>query len=378
MLAPGSVATGCEACLWCKAPPTKGRPDVVAAGLIYFGGWPGGPSETASVPGMSENTSGAGVAEPRDRTVDEEQPPGRGPTGDASFLEGIEVRRILLPIDATDASLQPLGLAAELSRALRADLHFLWVDSADQEGRPTPEYPSQEEVDEAMWLAEPERLREAAQSSGFVPRITRSIAFGPSAPTVIAQYCEENRIDLVIMATRRRGFVSRLFDRSAATEVVRHAPCSVLVVPDASLEKVIAIPPQILAAVDFSEESAAALAVAEVLRRGLDGDLFLLHVENAPHADEAASLSVLSAQETDRAHSTLARAAEEIGAEAELLVRRGAPAAAILRVVDDCDADLLVVGSHGRKGLPRLVLGSVAEHLIGKSPVPVLVVRRKG
>ena len=53
----------------------------------------------------------------------------------------------------------------------------------------------------------------------------------------------------------------------------------------------------------------------------------------------------------------------------------GRPATTIVEVVDDVDADHVVVGSHGRKGVSRLVLGSVAEAVVRRSPVPVTVVR---
>lgn len=289
------------------------------------------------------------------------------------LLREIGVRRILLPVDASEAALQPLGLAAELARALRADLHFLWVDAADQES-PPPEFPSRQEVDEALWLAEPERLREVAQSSGYQPALIRALAYGATASSVIAEYCVEQAIDLVIMASRRRGVVARLLDKSSAVDVVRHAPCSVLVVPDGSLEKVIAIPPQMLVAVDDSEESSSAMGVAEALRRSLEGDLFLVHVESAPRVGEAASLAAVSSGD-DGMRALLEDAMESGRVEAELLIRRGAPAATILQVVDELDTDLLVMGSHGRQGLQRLLLGSVAEHVIVRSPVPVLVVR---
>lgn len=318
------------------------------------------PSGTGSGPDASEAApSGSEPAEP---AVD-------------PLHQQIDVRRILLPLDASDRALQPLGLAAELARALRADLHFLWVDAADQAGRPAPEFPSRAEVDEAVWLAEPERLREASLASTFRPSLTRALAYGPNAATVIADYCSEHAIDLVIMATRRRGMVSRLFDSSTATEVVRHAPCSVLVVPDDSLEDVIAIPPQVLVAIDFSDESLTAMAVAGHLRSWLESDLYLLHAEPAPHAEEASGLASLTEEDSARSRSHLARVAQRVGVEGELLVRRGGAAGTILRVVDEVDADLLVMGSHGRKGVQRLLLGSVAERMIAKSPVPVLVVR---
>ncbi|MGR4064745.1 MAG: universal stress protein, partial [Vulcanimicrobiaceae bacterium] len=58
-----------------------------------------------------------------------------------------------------------------------------------------------------------------------------------------------------------------------------------------------------------------------------------------------------------------------------LRVLGGDPSDAIAACVADVGADLIVIGSHGRSGLPRLFLGSVAEGVLRKSPVPVLVIR---
>lgn len=59
----------------------------------------------------------------------------------------------------------------------------------------------------------------------------------------------------------------------------------------------------------------------------------------------------------------------------EYRILRGDPAPTILRFAAESSADLLVVGSHGRTGLRRLLMGSVAEHLMRQAPCPVLVQR---
>jgi nucleotide-binding universal stress UspA family protein len=63
------------------------------------------------------------------------------------------------------------------------------------------------------------------------------------------------------------------------------------------------------------------------------------------------------------------------GIDVETAVAVGRPSRAILRYVTDHDHDLVVMGSHGREGASRLVLGSVAERVLRRSPVPVTVVR---
>jgi nucleotide-binding universal stress UspA family protein len=62
-------------------------------------------------------------------------------------------------------------------------------------------------------------------------------------------------------------------------------------------------------------------------------------------------------------------------ARVETLVGQGAPAAEILRIAAEQQASLIVIATHGRTGLKRLALGSVAEQVIREAPCPVLVVR---
>ena len=73
-----------------------------------------------------------------------------------------------------------------------------------------------------------------------------------------------------------------------------------------------------------------------------------------------------------RASQTLA----ESGMPCETKVILGEPATALLQAVRDEGADLLVMGSHGRTGLTKLLLGSVSAHLVGHAPCSVLVVKR--
>jgi nucleotide-binding universal stress UspA family protein len=68
--------------------------------------------------------------------------------------------------------------------------------------------------------------------------------------------------------------------------------------------------------------------------------------------------------------------AREVGVEAETRLRSGAPVQTILEEIPQ--HDLVVMGSHGRSGLSRLLIGSVTEGVLHRSPVPVLTVRVKG
>jgi len=98
---------------------------------------------------------------------------------------------------------------------------------------------------------------------------------------------------------------------------------------------------------------------------------------------EAESKGLAAAREWEgrmeaRGEETCAAAAAlaaDHGCDIETAVETGSPAREILDFVDTHDVDHVIMGSHGRSGVPRLVLGSVAEQVMRQSPVPVTIVR---
>jgi nucleotide-binding universal stress UspA family protein len=140
---------------------------------------------------------------------------------------------------------------------------------------------------------------------------------------------------------------------------------------------------RILCPVDFSESSRRALDFAVALARHYGSSITVLHAySTTPVAAYAPGLPVLEPlilTEGDRQqlHDALrAFAAEEsdLAARVEILVREGMPARVIVDEADPIAADLLVMGTHGRSGFDRLVLGSVTERVLRKARVPVLTV----
>jgi nucleotide-binding universal stress UspA family protein len=80
----------------------------------------------------------------------------------------------------------------------------------------------------------------------------------------------------------------------------------------------------------------------------------------------------------EEATAYVADAAAEHGLSVEEHIRVGEPARAIRKFVEDSDIDLVVMGSHGRSGLSRVILGSVAEKVLRRTRLPVLVVDIEG
>jgi nucleotide-binding universal stress UspA family protein len=135
----------------------------------------------------------------------------------------------------------------------------------------------------------------------------------------------------------------------------------------------------ILHPTDFSRPAQAACEVAAALARDCRARLVVLHVTRPP----LASLGGMPAPpplpvEFDR--EGLEEQLRRVGAAGpadrpECRLEYGEPAAGILRVASECAADLIVVGTHGRTGLGRLLMGSVAEQVVRKAPCPVVTVK---
>ena len=141
---------------------------------------------------------------------------------------------------------------------------------------------------------------------------------------------------------------------------------------------------RILHATDFSPASRAALARALELARAQGAELLICHVMSpfvpmmgegylAPKMYEEIAASVRQAAQ--RQLDALVARARRSGARVRGLLVEGTPFEQITRVARRQKADLVVVGTHGRSGLGRLFLGSVAERVVTTSTVPVLTVR---
>ena len=136
---------------------------------------------------------------------------------------------------------------------------------------------------------------------------------------------------------------------------------------------------RILVPTDGSPEVDAVLDHAAGLAATHDADLHVLYVINtAGYAGLPGDGAVggLSAMMNEQGETALDRAAERVGDRlTERVLVEGTPSEEIIDYAEEADCDLVVMGTHGRGGIDRLLLGSVAERVVRTSPVPVLTVR---
>ena len=135
---------------------------------------------------------------------------------------------------------------------------------------------------------------------------------------------------------------------------------------------------RILCAVDFDENCVAALKEANALAQAGGAKLVLLHVVWInPLATEGYVLAELEESQAKNARKKLSenakRAFEDAPCEIEICV--GDAAEEILAAAKRYDADLVVMATHGRRGVSRLLLGSVAARVVSAATIPVLLVR---
>jgi nucleotide-binding universal stress UspA family protein len=133
----------------------------------------------------------------------------------------------------------------------------------------------------------------------------------------------------------------------------------------------------ILHPTDFSERSAQAFQVACALARDADARVVALHVFPPVVFNFGAGPSVTTLeQERDRLWDQLLRLQPLYpGVGVEHRLEEGGPAEEILRVAAALPCDLIVMGTHGRTGLGRVLMGSVAEDVLRRAPCPVVTVR---
>lgn len=201
------------------------------------------------------------------------------------------------------------------------------------------------------------------KAAGMGVRLEPRLRTSVSAYEGILEEAEAVQPDWIIMGRHGLTGLPRLLLGSVTARVIGHSAVSVLVVPrGAALEF-----KRVLIAADDSPFSAAAWQEALSITQRMESHLTAIAVA-ASGGEVKAANQVVHRMEAE---------ARLRGVPLETAVPYGRPFEAILQVAQAKKVNLIVLGSHGRTGLRRLLLGSTAERVIGQAPCPVLVVKKK-
>lgn len=212
-------------------------------------------------------------------------------------------------------------------------------------------------------------------------RHVRTVAVSGRPASAIVALAEHAHADLIIVGSRGRGPLASMLLGSVAAEVVDHAPCPVLVARSERVQR-------LLVADDGSLDSSGATHLVATwpvfqgmttrvvsVAPSLDGPA-PAGASRHPGASKAHAETVDALRSMHRliANGTAVRLSDA-GVPARAEIRTGDVAEQIIAAALEFDADLIVLGSHGRTGLGRVLLGSVARNVLYHAPCSVLIVR---
>lgn len=300
------------------------------------------------------------------------------------------IRRILFPTDFSSCSDQAMRHALYLANRFNAELHILNVEVMGSGGtwNGAGNYPQLGAVRARIGNMDWSQIDNQLKHCGLPPTRLRKVRRRSLevAPEIL-DYAKANDIGLVVAGTHGRGSLGNLMLGSVAEQLVRHSPCPVLTVRPSKGNHRIGSPGRILVPVDFSESSKAALFTAGRIGSGTDTQLDLLHVVDERRHPEfrygylvpdlAANAPEIYKIAQKRIESWSGEARKALGGKGQVTgsVVKGIPTKDITSFASSHGSDLIVIATHGRTGLRRAFLGSVAEKILRKAPCPVLTVK---
>jgi nucleotide-binding universal stress UspA family protein len=304
-------------------------------------------------------------------------------------------RAVVVPVDGSNFAEHAIPYGLAVARRTGAPLHLALVHVPGDLA--TPGYPLAEAV--AARVAQ-DRDREANYLQELMERLAPSgVELRPAllrgaVADALSGYAEEHEVDLVIMTTHGRGGLQRAWLGSTTDGMIRRCCAPLLLIRPCDETREI-LPSsdraftRVLVALDGSETAERALADAVELPLTDDASLVLAHVmapavaAASPYLPQTIQLSeeeMAHREESLGAYLKSVAAVTELGdraVETRVVVDYDV-APAVIALAEEVDADLIALGTHGRTGLRRMVLGSVADKVIRGTRRAVLVHRGRG
>jgi nucleotide-binding universal stress UspA family protein len=301
--------------------------------------------------------------------------------------------RILLPTDGSAHAMAAAEHAVALSRAFEATVHVLGVADIDRAaglfdaGGVDEEFVDRVETD--MGAAVDRTASLAADADG----VETAVVQGDPAEAIV-EYVGEAGLDAVVMGTHGRRGIRRFVAGSVTEQVLRVAEVPVFTVrrpadaddgdgaEDATVGAVGDLPnyERVLVPTDGSDTAGRAVDHAVAIADAFDGELHALNIVDVAtvgtSADVVPTETMIEAL-TERGEAAVEAVAEhgsDAGIEVVTEVQQGFPGSGVLEYAREHEADLIVMGTHGRTGLGRVLLGSTTERLVRQAAMPVCAV----
>ena len=262
---------------------------------------------------------------------------------------------VLVPTDGSDASVAAGKAAFALAREFDAEVHALHVLGADSSD---PSY------GEALVAA----IEDAATEANL-ETTTALVATDESVHRALIEYADENGIDCIVMGTHGREALREYVLGSVAERTLRESPVPVITVHEDTV--VSSETERVLVPTDGSDSANAAAEHAAAFAAATGAAVHVIHVVDDRNVDETVHNAFEDAGK--RAVEEAIEAAKRADvSNIEASVLSGLPHQAIREYVEHNDIDYVFMGTHGRTGVSRYLLGSVTERVVRLVDVPVV------
>ncbi|MCF2165365.1 universal stress protein [Halobacterium salinarum] len=283
---------------------------------------------------------------------------------------------VLVPFDGSEGAAEVLHHASEIAHWADSTIHVLYVADTNRDSVTVVEG----QTVDALAQEGEDMVEEATKTldSLGVPSET-DVVQGDPAPTIV-EYAERYDYDLVVMPTHGREGLSRYLIGSVSEKVVRLSSVPVLTVRMQPDEQLTFPYEDILIPTDGSTAATHAAEHLVELAAALDATVHVLSVVD----DSALGPDVRSTVSGEESEQAATDAVETVVSDAETHgvtdtvrhIEHGTPAEEILDCIESNDIHAVGMGTTGKRGTDRILLGSVAEKTVRSAPVPVMTVTK--
>lgn len=293
------------------------------------------------------------------------------------------VDTVLVPTDGSDHARRAAEHGDALARALDASLHLLNVVDLRTEAGPFDAGGLRDEVRERLREDGERTIEETTVVLETPDSVETSVVEGDPVEDILA-YVGDHGVDLVVIGTQGRTGLDRYLTGSVAEGVVRHADVPVLTVSETGWGTGVGPYDDVLLATDGSEYADAAVEPAVEVAAAFDATVHVHHVVDARNAAASGGYNPPSEvieelrEGGEEIVDRVASRVREAGPEVTTGVDQGVPAESLLEYAQESSIDAIAMGTAGRTGLDRFLLGSTTERVIRHADVPVLAVNATG
>jgi len=284
--------------------------------------------------------------------------------------------KILVAVDFSESSRSAWFAAINLASRCLAHIEVLHVITYKQ-------YvfdPARYGVPDEKWQNRLKEEMEVQYAPRLYPNSRRTISFSPSVSEAILDFAEKEACNLIIVGTHNRKMLGRMLLGSVAQEVVRNSKIPVMVIKATDHQhENLQNYDRILVPTDFSEMSSKSLNWAVLYANFLKADVHLLHVVDLrAYSDMITMYSLTESEIPNSCELNVDLTLNKSLSDKDLIGKKsvkslfGDPVEEIISYAEKEKCGFIIMGTHGRKGLERILLGSVTAGVISKSKIPII------